>query len=97
MQGLTDGSVRNHLFHLELNNLEDAISAAEQEDLSIRKEHDNPSSYRPTSRQVTGGPETINLCLLIAKDLALRTTSDYRKAIPARSWNTTLTSVVFSA
>ena len=32
MQGLADGSVRNHLFRLELDTLEQAISAAEQDD-----------------------------------------------------------------
>ena len=34
MQGLVDGSVRNHLFILELDKLEQSISDAEQEDLA---------------------------------------------------------------
>ena len=34
VQGLVDGPVRNHLFRLELDTLEQAISAAEQEDLA---------------------------------------------------------------
>ena len=34
MQGLADGPVRNHLFRLELDSLEQAIAAAEQKTLA---------------------------------------------------------------
>ena len=43
MQGLADGLVRIHLFSLELDTLEQAISAAEQEAFSMRKTHANSS------------------------------------------------------
>ena len=46
MQGLVDGPVRNHLFRLELDTLEQAISAAEQEDFSMSQAHGNSSCYR---------------------------------------------------
>ena len=49
-QGLADGTVRNHLFRLELNTLEDSISAAEQEAFSMRQAHASSSSYRPPRR-----------------------------------------------
>ena len=62
MQGLADGPVRNHLFRLELNTLEEAISEAEQEDLSMRQAHARYHSYRPLRRQETGGPEPMYLC-----------------------------------
>ena len=59
MQGLAEGPVRSHLFRLELNTLEEAILAAEQEDFSVRQAHTSSSSYRPPRRQETGGPEPI--------------------------------------
>ena len=37
MQGLTDGPLKTHLFRLELDTLEEAISVAEQEDFSLRQ------------------------------------------------------------
>ena len=62
MQGLADGPVRNHLFRLELDTLEQEISAAEQEGFSMRQAHASSSSYRPPRRQETGGPEPMDLC-----------------------------------
>ena len=62
MQGLVDGPVRNHLFCLELDTLEQEISAAEQEDFSMGQAHASVSSYRPTRLQDTGGPEPMDLC-----------------------------------
>ena len=62
MQGLVDEPVRNHLFRLELDMLEQAISAAEQEDFSMRQADASSSSYRPSRRQETGGPEPMDLC-----------------------------------
>ena len=61
MQGLADGPVRNHLFHLELDTLEQAISAAEEEDFSMRQAHAISNSYRPPRRQEAGGPEPMYL------------------------------------
>ena len=62
IQGLVDGPVRNYLFHLELDTLEQAISDAEQEDFSMRQAHSSSSSYRPPRRKETGGPEPMDLC-----------------------------------
>ena len=62
MQGLAEGPVRSHLFRLELNTLEEAISAAEQEDFSMRQAHASSNSYRPPRRQEIGGPEPMDLC-----------------------------------
>ena len=39
MQRLADGPVRNHLFRLELDTLEQAISVSEQGDFSMRQAH----------------------------------------------------------
>ena len=47
MQDLVDGPARNHLFRLDLDTLEQAISAAKQEDFSMRQAHASSSSYRP--------------------------------------------------
>ena len=62
IQGLADGPVRNHLFRLELDKLEQAIPAAEPEDFSMRQAHSRSSSYRPRRRQETGSPEPMDLC-----------------------------------
>ena len=61
MQGLTDGPVKTHLFRLELDTLEEAISVAEQEDFSLRQAQASSSSYRPPRRQEYGGPEPMDL------------------------------------
>ena len=39
LQGLIDGTVRNHLFRIELTLLEEAITTAVQEDFSVRQAH----------------------------------------------------------
>ena len=65
IKGLTDGPVKTHLFLLELDRLDQAISVAEQEDFSLfhmRQAHMNSSSYRPQRRQETRGPEPMDLC-----------------------------------
>ena len=61
MQGLTDGPVKTHLFRLELDTLEEAISVAEQEDFSLRQAQASSSSYRPPRLQEYGGPEPMDL------------------------------------
>ena len=49
------------MFRLELNTLEDAILAAEQEEFSVRQAHTSSSSYRPPRRQEIEGPEPMDL------------------------------------
>ena len=61
MQGLADGPVKTHLFRLELETLEQAISVAEQEDFSLRQAHASSASYRQPRRQEVGGPEPMDL------------------------------------
>ena len=39
LQGLIDGPVKNHLFRIELKSLEEAITAAVQEDFTVRQAH----------------------------------------------------------
>ena len=62
MQILVDGPVKTHLFRLELDTLEEEISAAEQEDFSLRQAHASSLSYLPPIRQEVEGPETMDLC-----------------------------------
>ena len=76
LQGLSDSPVRNHLFRVELSSLEEAITTAVQEDLSLRQAHTSLAPYRPSRREEAGGPEPIYLAVLKARDLALQTVSD---------------------
>uniref|UniRef100_A0AAV1UXZ5 CCHC-type domain-containing protein n=1 Tax=Peronospora matthiolae TaxID=2874970 RepID=A0AAV1UXZ5_9STRA len=62
IQGLADGPVKTHLFRLELDSLEQAISIAEQEDFSLRQARANSTSYRQPRRYDSGGPEPMELC-----------------------------------
>ena len=62
MQGLTDVPVTTYLFRLELDTLEEAISVAEHEDVSVKQAHVSSNSYRPPRRQESGGPEPMDLC-----------------------------------
>uniref|UniRef100_A0AAV1U001 CCHC-type domain-containing protein n=1 Tax=Peronospora matthiolae TaxID=2874970 RepID=A0AAV1U001_9STRA len=62
MQGLADGPVKTHLFRLELDSLEQAISIAEQEDFSLRQARASSTSYRQPRRYDNGGPEPMELC-----------------------------------
>uniref|UniRef100_A0AAV1UTS8 CCHC-type domain-containing protein n=1 Tax=Peronospora matthiolae TaxID=2874970 RepID=A0AAV1UTS8_9STRA len=62
MQGLADGPVKTHLFRLELDSLEQAISIAEQEDFSLRQARASSTSYRQPRRYDSGGPEPMELC-----------------------------------
>ena len=94
MQGLTDGPVKTHLFRLELDTLEEAISVAEQEDFSLRQAQVSSSSYRPPRRQEY---EVQNLWTSLtskARNLAFRTISDYKNAIAVKNLVTTPMSVV---
>uniref|UniRef100_A0AAV1TRN5 Retrotransposon gag domain-containing protein n=1 Tax=Peronospora matthiolae TaxID=2874970 RepID=A0AAV1TRN5_9STRA len=54
MQGLEDGPVKTHLFRLELDSLEQAISIAEQEDFSLRQARASSTSYRQPRRYDNG-------------------------------------------
>ena len=60
IKGLANGPVKIHLFRLELDTLEEAISVAEQEDFSLRQTQASWSSYRPPRREY-GGPEPMDL------------------------------------
>uniref|UniRef100_A0AAV1TFY6 CCHC-type domain-containing protein n=1 Tax=Peronospora matthiolae TaxID=2874970 RepID=A0AAV1TFY6_9STRA len=62
MQGLADGPVKTHLFRLERDSLEQAISIAEQEDFSLRQARASSTSYRQPRRYDNGGPEPMELC-----------------------------------
>ena len=61
IKGLTDGPVKTHLFRLELESLDQAISAAEQEDFRLQQAHVHSGSYLTPRRQDGGGPELIYL------------------------------------
>uniref|UniRef100_A0AAV1TFM3 CCHC-type domain-containing protein n=1 Tax=Peronospora matthiolae TaxID=2874970 RepID=A0AAV1TFM3_9STRA len=76
MQGLADGPVKTHLFRLELDSLEQAISIAEQEDFSLRQARASSTSYRQPRRYDNGGPEPMELCY-VESEKALST--DYKK------------------
>uniref|UniRef100_A0AAV1U1I4 CCHC-type domain-containing protein n=1 Tax=Peronospora matthiolae TaxID=2874970 RepID=A0AAV1U1I4_9STRA len=62
MQGLADVPVKTHLFRLELDSLEQAISISEQEDFSLRQARASSTSYRQPRRYDNGGPEPMELC-----------------------------------
>ena len=77
MQGLADDPVKTHLFRVELNTLEEAISVAEQEDFSMRQAHASSVSYRPPRRQEVGGPEPMDLSYVESE----RPRSSYNKRL----------------
>ena len=85
MQGLDEGPVLNDMFRLELNTLEDAISAAEQEDFSMRQARASSSSYRPPRRQETGCPEPMDLCYVESERPRSSFNKRLQKFIIARS------------
>uniref|UniRef100_A0AAV1VCF1 Retrotransposon gag domain-containing protein n=1 Tax=Peronospora matthiolae TaxID=2874970 RepID=A0AAV1VCF1_9STRA len=60
MQGLADGPVKTHLFRLELDSLEQAISIAEQEDFSLRQARASSTSYRQPRRYDSRGQSRWN-------------------------------------
>ncbi|CAI5720140.1 unnamed protein product [Peronospora farinosa] len=62
IKGLTDGPVKTHLFRLELESLDQVISAAEQEDFSLQQAHVHSGSYRPPRRQEGGGYKRLQKC-----------------------------------
>ena len=90
MQGLVNGPIRNHLFRLELDTLEQAISTAKQEDFSMRQAHASSSSYCPPRRQENGGPEPIDLCYVESERPRSSNNKRLQKVTAARSWDTTL-------
>ena len=85
MQGIVDGPVKTHLFRLELDILEEAISVAEQEDFSLRQAHASSGSYRPPRRQKSEVQDLWTSFMLKARDLALQTSSDCINAIAVRN------------
>uniref|UniRef100_A0AAV1VNL7 Retrotransposon gag domain-containing protein n=1 Tax=Peronospora matthiolae TaxID=2874970 RepID=A0AAV1VNL7_9STRA len=76
MQGLADGPVRTHLFRLELDSREQAISIAEQEDFSLRQARARSTSYRTQRRYDSGGPEPMELCYVESEKAR---STDYKK------------------
>ena len=62
IQGLADGTFRDHLFRGELKTLSEAIYAAEKEGFSVRQAHTTLTHYRPQRRPVVGGREPTDLC-----------------------------------
>uniref|UniRef100_A0AAV1VFG1 CCHC-type domain-containing protein n=1 Tax=Peronospora matthiolae TaxID=2874970 RepID=A0AAV1VFG1_9STRA len=76
MQGLADGPVKTHLFRLELDSLEQAISIAEQEDFSLRQARASSISYRLPRRYDSGGPEPMELCYVESEKAR---STDYKK------------------
>uniref|UniRef100_A0AAV1UPW7 CCHC-type domain-containing protein n=1 Tax=Peronospora matthiolae TaxID=2874970 RepID=A0AAV1UPW7_9STRA len=76
MQGLADGLVKTHLFRLELDSLEQAISIAEQEDFSLRQARASSTSYRQPRRYDSGGPEPMELCYVESEKAR---STDYKK------------------
>uniref|UniRef100_A0AAV1TCG7 CCHC-type domain-containing protein n=1 Tax=Peronospora matthiolae TaxID=2874970 RepID=A0AAV1TCG7_9STRA len=76
MQGLADGPIKTHLFRLELDSLEQAISIEEQEGFSLRQARASSTSYRQPRRYDSGGPEPMELCYVESeKDRS----TDYKK------------------
>uniref|UniRef100_A0AAV1U1H4 CCHC-type domain-containing protein n=1 Tax=Peronospora matthiolae TaxID=2874970 RepID=A0AAV1U1H4_9STRA len=76
MQGLADGPVKTHLFRLELDSLEQAISIAEQEDFSLRQARASSTSYRQPRRYDNGGSEPMELCYVESEKAR---STDYKK------------------
>uniref|UniRef100_A0AAV1T4Z1 CCHC-type domain-containing protein n=1 Tax=Peronospora matthiolae TaxID=2874970 RepID=A0AAV1T4Z1_9STRA len=76
MQGLADGPVKTHLFRIELDSLEQAISIAEQEDFSLRQARASSTSYRQPRRYDSGGPEPMELCYVESEKAR---STDYKK------------------
>ena len=60
-QGLTDGPMRNHLFHIESKSLEEAIKTAVQEDFSVRQAHTSVTPHTSSRQVEAGGPEPMDL------------------------------------
>uniref|UniRef100_A0AAV1UUH2 CCHC-type domain-containing protein n=1 Tax=Peronospora matthiolae TaxID=2874970 RepID=A0AAV1UUH2_9STRA len=76
MQGLADGPVKTHLFRLELDSLEQAISIVDQEDFSLRQARASSTSYRQPRRYDSGGPEPMELCYVESEKAR---STDYKK------------------
>ena len=62
MQGLADGPIRNHLFRLDLDTLDQAVSAADWESICMRQAQVSSIFYHPPRRQEDGRPEPMELC-----------------------------------
>uniref|UniRef100_A0AAV1V2S2 CCHC-type domain-containing protein n=1 Tax=Peronospora matthiolae TaxID=2874970 RepID=A0AAV1V2S2_9STRA len=60
-QGSCDGPFKTHLFRLELDSLEQAISIAEQKDFSLGQACASSTSYRQPRRYDSGSPEPMEL------------------------------------
>ena len=57
IKGLADSPVKTHLFRIELESLDQAITIAEQEDFSLKQAFVHSGAYRHPRRQEYRGPE----------------------------------------
>ena len=71
IQGLVDKTVRTHLFRLELETLDQAISVAEQEALSLYQAQTNSKTYRPVRRQEIGCTEPMDFSFVKGRGTSL--------------------------
>ena len=62
LRGFTDGPVRNHLFRIELNSLEEAITIVVQEDFTVRQVHTSLTPYRYSRRVEAEGSKPMDIC-----------------------------------
>ena len=85
MQGLADGPVRDRLFCLELETLEQAILAAELVELDMRQAHASLGSYRRPRRQETGGPERTDFCYVESERPLSSNIERLKSAVAVRS------------
>uniref|UniRef100_A0AAV1T5U7 CCHC-type domain-containing protein n=1 Tax=Peronospora matthiolae TaxID=2874970 RepID=A0AAV1T5U7_9STRA len=76
MQGVADGPVKTHLFRLELDSLEQAISIVEQEHFILRQARASSTSYRPPRRYDSESPEPMELCY---EESEKARSTDYKK------------------
>ena len=74
-----------HLFRLELETIDQEISVAEQEALSLRHDQTNQLHIVQQDDRKAEVQNQWTSAMLKARDLAIRTTSDCRSAIDVRS------------
>uniref|UniRef100_A0AAV1TTN7 Retrotransposon gag domain-containing protein n=2 Tax=Peronospora matthiolae TaxID=2874970 RepID=A0AAV1TTN7_9STRA len=95
MQGLADGPVKTHLFRLELDSLEQAISIAGQEDFSLRQARASSTSYRQPRRYDRRRSRADGTLLCREREGSLyRLQESCRDATDVKRQDTTLTGVV---
>ena len=70
LQSLTNCPVRNHLFHIELKSLKEAITTAVQEDFSVRQAHTSLIPYPPSNEERREVQNLWTSAMLKARNLA---------------------------